>query len=147
MKKVPFPSCAREAHVRCMKNSEENTSILVSASFWESLPIPDQQTFFFVFSSQAFHKPLVRMMEKVLFHDFHCFQPCKRMRKHAQACIHWSKYTTPSCFCQLLKIAFFKLSPASEASIEVANLTERKNLHTPVYGVCLSVFLSVCDKL
>ena len=25
--------------------------------------------------------------------------------------------------------------PASEASREVANLTERKNLHTPVYGV------------
>ena len=39
----------------------------------------------------------------------------------------------------------FKLSPASEASREVANLTERKNLHTPVYGVkefvCLSVHL------
>ena len=32
--------------------------------------------------------------------------------------------------------------PASEARWEVANLTERKNLHTPVYGVkfvCLSV--------
>ena len=31
--------------------------------------------------------------------------------------------------------------PASEASREVDNLTERKNLHTPVYGVkeCLSV--------
>ena len=36
--------------------------------------------------------------------------------------------------------------PASEASREVANLTERKNLHTPEYGVkeffllsCLSV--------
>ena len=28
-----------------------------------------------------------------------------------------------------------KLSPASEASMEVANLTERKNLHTPIYGV------------
>ena len=33
--------------------------------------------------------------------------------------------------------------PGSEASMEVANLTERKNLHTPLYGikefVCLSV--------
>ena len=41
------------------------------------------------------------------------------------------------------------LSPASEASREVANLTERKNPHTPVYGVkefgyCLSICLSVC---
>ena len=41
---------------------------------------------------------------------------------------------------------------ASKRSREVANLTERKNLHTPIYGVkefvclfiCLSVYLSVC---
>ena len=37
--------------------------------------------------------------------------------------------------------------PASKASTEVANLTERKNTHTPVYGVkefvCPSVCLSV----
>ena len=37
--------------------------------------------------------------------------------------------------------------PASEGSKEVANLTERKNPHSPMYGVkefvCLSVFLSV----
>ena len=40
----------------------------------------------------------------------------------------------------------------AEQEREVANLTERKNQHTPVYGVkefvclsvCLSVFLSVC---
>ena len=35
--------------------------------------------------------------------------------------------------------------PASEVTREGANLTERKNLHTPVYGVkefvCLSVHL------
>ena len=41
--------------------------------------------------------------------------------------------------------------PASRASRKVANLTEIKNLHTPVYGVkefaCLSVRLSFCDKL
>ena len=37
-------------------------------------------------------------------------------------------------------------TPASEANREVANLTERKNQHTPVYGVkeFLSVCLSVC---
>ena len=38
--------------------------------------------------------------------------------------------------------------PASEASREVANLSERKNPHAPLYGVkefvCLSVCLSVC---
>ena len=34
--------------------------------------------------------------------------------------------------------------PASEASREVANLTERKNPHTPVYGVKEFVCVSVC---
>ena len=38
----------------------------------------------------------------------------------------------------------FYYSPASEASREVANLTERKNPHTPVYGVKEFVHLSVC---
>ena len=44
-----------------------------------------------------------------------------------------------------LEIAFLIHPPVSKASREVANLTERKNLHTPVYGdkefVCLSVRL------
>ena len=39
------------------------------------------------------------------------------------------------------------LSLASEASREVANLTERNYPHTPVYGVKEFVRLSVCDKL
>ena len=34
--------------------------------------------------------------------------------------------------------------PASQASREVTNLTERKNLHTLVYGVKEFVHLSVC---
>ena len=37
--------------------------------------------------------------------------------------------------------------PASEASREVANLTERKDPPTPVNGVKEFVCLSVCDKL
>ena len=37
--------------------------------------------------------------------------------------------------------------PASEASREVANLTERKNPHTPVYGVKEFVCLSVCPSV
>ena len=36
--------------------------------------------------------------------------------------------------------------PASKASTEVANLTERKNLHTPRIW-CQRICLSVCDKL
>ena len=38
-------------------------------------------------------------------------------------------------------------SPASKVSRDVANLTERKNPHTLVYGVKEFVHLSVCDKL
>ena len=37
--------------------------------------------------------------------------------------------------------------PASEASREVANLTERKNPPTPVYGVKEFVCLSVCYQI
>ena len=46
-------------------------------------------------------------------------------------------------------VSFFIFSPASEESREVANLTERKNTHPPIYGVkefvCLSVYLSVTN--
>ena len=37
--------------------------------------------------------------------------------------------------------------PASEVSREVANLTERKNPHTPVHGVKEFVCLSVCYQI
>ena len=37
--------------------------------------------------------------------------------------------------------------PASKASREVANLTERKNPQTPVYGVKEFVSLSVCPSV
>ena len=37
--------------------------------------------------------------------------------------------------------------PRSKASREVANLTERKNPYTPVYGVKEFVRLSVCGQL
>ena len=42
----------------------------------------------------------------------------------------------------LLRVSFYP--PASEAIMEVANLTEIKNLHTPNYGTKESVTLSVC---
>ena len=35
----------------------------------------------------------------------------------------------------------------SEASREVANLTERKNPHTPIYGVKEFVCMSVCSSV
>ena len=56
------------------------------------------------------------------------------------------KFCKPTFF-SLIKVEYLKekksYPPASEASREVANLTKRKNLHTPFYGgkefVCLSV--------
>ena len=41
----------------------------------------------------------------------------------------------------------FVYPPVSEASREVANLNERKNPHTPVFGVKEFVCLSVCVTL
>ena len=40
----------------------------------------------------------------------------------------------------------FSIPPASEVSREVTNLTERKNPHTPVYGVKEFACLSVCGQ-
>ena len=42
---------------------------------------------------------------------------------------------------------FLIYPPASQGSREAANLTERKNPCSPVYGVKELVCLSVCDKL
>ena len=48
----------------------------------------------------------------------------------------------------LARLLILSYPPASKTRKEVVNLTERKNLHTPIYGVkefvCLSVCLSVC---
>ena len=43
-----------------------------------------------------------------------------------------------------IAVTLISLSPSSKARREVANLTERKNLHTHVYGVKEFVCLSVC---
>ena len=48
------------------------------------------------------------------------------------------------------KMLYFCCPPASEASREVENLTERKNLHTPVYLACkekLNLMLKVIKLL
>ena len=43
-----------------------------------------------------------------------------------------------------LEVRAMNYPPASKASSEVANVYERKNPHTPVYGVKEFVHLSVC---
>ena len=43
--------------------------------------------------------------------------------------------------------AGFFTPPASKVIIEVANLTERKKTHTPVYDIKESVCLSVCYQI
>ena len=53
------------------------------------------------------------------------------------------------CLYSLIYITTHSHPPASEASREVANLTERKNPHTPVYSVkefvCLIVISGQCE--
>ena len=66
---------------------------------------------------------------------------------------HWlctieEAYKCPSVFVGSLRTIFkfwMCYPPASEASREVANLTERKNPHTPVHGVKNFVRLSVIN--
>ena len=97
--------------------------------------------FFLHFSSQALHEPLLRTMEKIHFscfsNVFHCFG----------SCVHWSKYTTPSCFCLLLKIGIFLVIPCERSKYWGGQFNWKKK-SAPVYGVkefvCLSVCLSVC---
>ena len=48
---------------------------------------------------------------------------------------------------ELAAVNIFHFPPASEASREVAILTERKNPHMPVYGVKEFVCLSVCYQI
>ena len=61
--------------------------------------------------------------------------------------LSWKFKTTLLPFDSLVFPLFDSYPPASKGSREVANLIERKNPHTPVYGVkefvCLSVRLSI----
>ena len=80
----------------CLENFEKNFRsglLCISSSKW-SKPIKtfenhEKSKLFQSFSSWALHKPLVRMMKKILFswflNVFHRFWPCKRMGKHVFA--------------------------------------------------------------
>ena len=69
-------------HVVKLKFQMSNqTSLLVSTSFWDSLPIADQPT-------HANDK------EVLFLTIFECFSLFWTMLTHAQACISWSIYTT-----------------------------------------------------
>ena len=79
-------------HNQKQQNSKWATSFWVSTSFWESLPIAAQQTFFFGF----LHKPYMShaWWKRYFFHDFQMFFIFSTMRTHAQARL---KYATHSC--------------------------------------------------
>ena len=92
----------------------------------------------------------------------------KRSKFSFEDCLAYYQISPKKCLAAIIKILylFFMLSCihlyhfflvsiqslqcihclflASEASREVGNLTKRKNLHTPVYGVEEFVWLSVC---
>ena len=63
-------------------------------SFWESLQIADQRTFFFVFFVSLSCASHAHDEKGTIFIIFQCFSSFSTMQMHAQACIHWSKYTT-----------------------------------------------------
>ena len=99
MKKVLFPSCVREAHVRRMKKNKETNfqrtfcvmhmSIHVekkskwATSFWGSLPIADQQTIFFIFLHVSYTSLSCTRWKKYFFHHFQIFYI---VFDHANAC-------------------------------------------------------------
>ena len=71
MKKLPFPSCAWEAHVRRMKNKNPNEqpAFRCQPDFGSHSQSLTNKLFSSV-SSCALHEPLVHMMVKVLFSSF-----------------------------------------------------------------------------
>ena len=64
------------------------TSVWVSTSSWESLPIADQQSFFFVFLHEHYISLSYAWWKRYFFHDFWMFFII------FDACVRWSKYTT-----------------------------------------------------
>ena len=68
------------------QNSKWATSFWVSTSFWESLPIADQLTFFFVFLHEPYYIILSHAWwKRYFFHDFQMFFIVP---------LFWSTYTT-----------------------------------------------------
>ena len=83
MKKVPFPSCAREAHVRLVKKNKEK-SLLVSG--WEWLPKA---------GCYASHAQDGKGTFFMIFECFLSFSTCKCMPKHASAGQNTRRMTFP----------------------------------------------------
>ena len=64
-KKVCWSAIGSDSQKLVDQNSKWVTSVWVSTSFWESLPIADQQTFFYI----VHWEPLMCMMKKLLFYS------------------------------------------------------------------------------
>ena len=108
LKKVPFPSCIWEAHVRRMKKNKEK-SLLVSD--WEWLPKAGwhpKSGFSFGFLSFFFMgltwASRTHDGKDTFFIIFLCLRSFLNMRTHVQACVPWSKYTT----CNTTQKIFYK---------------------------------------
>ena len=71
---------------RTKKNSKWATSFWVSTSFWESLPIADQQTFFFIFLHEPYMSLSYTWWKSYFFHHFPMFLI---VFEHTNACIAW----------------------------------------------------------
>ena len=82
------------AHEEKQENSKWATSFWVSTSFRESLPIADQQSFFFIFLHVSYMSLSCTWWKRYFFIIFKCVLSFSTMRTRAQACAGWSKYTT-----------------------------------------------------
>ena len=80
------------------KYSKWGARFWVLTSFWESLPIADQQTFFFIFLHEPYMSLSCAWWKKVLIHDFLMFFI---VFDHANAWVLWSKYTTQNTWWNL----------------------------------------------
>ena len=81
----PMHACAC---LLMVKNDGKHLKIVKSTSFRESLPIADQQLFFFVFLHGSHMSLLWAWWKRYFFSSFsnvfHHFRPCKCMRKYGR---------------------------------------------------------------
>ena len=90
MKKLPFPSCAREAHVRRMKNKNPNEQPAFRCqpdfgSHSQTLTNKLFSSFSFMRLTRASRAHDGKGTFSSFWNVFHCFRTCECMHKHAFA--------------------------------------------------------------
>ena len=82
----------------------------MSTSSWESLPIADKQTFFFIFLHAPYMSLSYAWWKRYFFMIFKCFWSFLIVFDHANACACWLKYTTLNrCWIEVLRTLYWIL--------------------------------------